>query len=64
MTLAGFEPVIPASERPQTHALDRAIIGIGIHLFNKRGKKQSRYKPGVAQKVKVPRFHDNGTGWW
>jgi len=29
--------------------------------------KQSRYRPGLAQRfqeVKVPRFHDNGTGWW
>jgi hypothetical protein len=29
--------------------------------------KQSRYRPGVAQRVpgiKVPRFLDNGTGWW
>jgi hypothetical protein len=29
--------------------------------------KQSWYRPGVAQRVpgsKVPRFHDNGTGWW
>ena len=29
--------------------------------------KQCRYRPGVAQRVpgsKVPRFHDNGTGWW
>ena len=28
---------------------------------------QSRYRPGVAQRVpgiKVPRFHDNGTGRW
>jgi hypothetical protein len=24
MSSAGFEPAIPASERPQTHALDRA----------------------------------------
>jgi hypothetical protein len=24
----GFEPTIPASERPQTHALDRAATGI------------------------------------
>jgi len=28
MPLAGFEPAIPASERPQTHALDRAATGI------------------------------------
>jgi hypothetical protein len=26
---AGFKPAIPASERPQTHALDRAVTGIG-----------------------------------
>jgi hypothetical protein len=24
-----FEPAIPASERPQTHALDRVATGIG-----------------------------------
>jgi hypothetical protein len=29
MLSAGFEPAIPASERPQTHALDRAVTGIG-----------------------------------
>jgi hypothetical protein len=29
MSLAGFEPAIPARERPQTHALDRAATGIG-----------------------------------
>ena len=30
MLPAGFEPIIPASERPQTHALDRAATGIGL----------------------------------
>ena len=25
----GFEPAIPASKRPQTHALDRAATGVG-----------------------------------
>jgi len=25
---AGFKPAFPASERPQTHALDRAATGI------------------------------------
>jgi len=28
---------------------------------------QSHYRPGVPrgfQEVKVPRFRDNGTGWW
>jgi hypothetical protein len=29
MPPAGSEPTIPASERPQTHVLDRATTGIG-----------------------------------
>ena len=29
MSLVVFEPVTPASERPQTHALNRAVAGIG-----------------------------------
>jgi hypothetical protein len=29
----GFEPVIPVSERPQNHALDRAATGIGIIII-------------------------------
>jgi len=28
MPPAGFEPAIPASERPQTHVFDRAATGI------------------------------------
>jgi hypothetical protein len=32
MPPAGFEPTIPASERPQTHALDGAALGIGIRF--------------------------------
>ena len=29
MPSVGFEPTIPASERPQAHALDRAATGTG-----------------------------------
>jgi len=29
----GFEPEIPASERPQTDTLDRAATGIGIYIY-------------------------------
>jgi len=29
---AGFKPAIPASQRPQTHALDRAATGIGSYI--------------------------------
>jgi hypothetical protein len=32
MPQAGFEPTIPASERPQTHALDRAANSLGTFL--------------------------------
>jgi hypothetical protein len=32
MPPAGFKPAIPANQEPQTHALDRAVTGIG-HLY-------------------------------
>jgi hypothetical protein len=32
MPPAGFEHAIPASKRPQTHALDRATTGVGMQL--------------------------------
>jgi hypothetical protein len=35
----GFEPAIPASERPQTHTLDRAAAGIDL-LGNHKMKMQ------------------------
>ena len=31
MPAARYEPTIPASERPQTHSLDRAANGISLH---------------------------------
>ena len=31
MPPVGFEPTISASERPQTHVLDRAATGTGVH---------------------------------
>jgi hypothetical protein len=37
MPPVGFEPTIPASERPQTHILDREVTGIG-KKFNKDDK--------------------------
>jgi hypothetical protein len=32
-TVAGFEPAIPESERPQTHALDRTSTEIGANYY-------------------------------
>jgi hypothetical protein len=37
MPLAGFEAAIPAGELPETHAFDRATIGIGFNLNNIAG---------------------------
>jgi hypothetical protein len=32
MPQVGFEPAVPACERPQVHALDRAAIGLGYEV--------------------------------
>jgi hypothetical protein len=34
MPPAGFEPTIPASERPQTHAFERAATGIAPPIIS------------------------------
>jgi hypothetical protein len=39
MPTAGFELGTPASERPQTHALDRAATGIGESRFTSKGEE-------------------------
>jgi hypothetical protein len=45
MHSAGFEPAIPASERLQTHAFDRAATGIGKNTLYTHGiEKISKYK--------------------
>jgi hypothetical protein len=36
MPPAVFEPAIPANERPQTHAIDRAATGIGMYVLTNR----------------------------
>jgi hypothetical protein len=45
MTPAEFEPAIPASERPQTHALDRTATEVGrlhvYHYYKLKSHKQS-----------------------
>jgi hypothetical protein len=33
MPPAGFEPTVPASKRPQTHALDHAAAGIAVNVY-------------------------------
>ena len=43
MPPAGFEPVIPASGRPQTYALYRAATEIGLHCTQHILKQTERY---------------------
>ena len=33
MPRVGFEPTVPAGERPKTYALDRAATGTGPHFI-------------------------------
>jgi len=46
MAPAGFEPAIPASERPQTRSVDRAATGIGV--LSLRSKYSPKY-PNFAK---------------
>jgi hypothetical protein len=46
MPPVGFEAKIPASERPQTDALDRAATGIGMIRYPDRpARSESLYRP-------------------
>jgi hypothetical protein len=40
MAPAGFEPAVPASERSQTHALDRAMTGLPLGYRNTECTRQ------------------------
>jgi hypothetical protein len=48
MRAVGFDPTIPASARPQTYALDSAVIGIGeiAHKFSKLLRRLISASPG------------------
>jgi hypothetical protein len=43
MPAVGFEPAIPASERPQAHTLDRAATGNPRYTATTFGNKQCSY---------------------
>jgi hypothetical protein len=65
MRPAGFEPATPASERPHTHALDRAATGIGNEeycvMLNVGQRLNRRVTWGVAgEGSTVPRVSAEG----
>jgi hypothetical protein len=46
MLPAGFELKIPASERPQTHALDHSATGIGLGIYYSVKTHYIKLNPG------------------
>jgi len=50
MLPAGLEPAIPARERQQTHALDRAATGIGLFLRYFDFYMKDRWGPSSSSK--------------
>jgi len=53
MPLAGFEPTIPASEWLQTHALDHAATGIGMHCTTFPNPKNSEIQNTSGPKFQI-----------
>jgi hypothetical protein len=54
MPTVRFEPAIPASEWPQTYALDRAATGIGFYLLEPNILFSTLfYTPSVLQNLKL-----------
>jgi len=49
--LAGFEPVTPASERPQIYALDRAAIRTGFWRHSAGGKNSASFEAGGCNRL-------------
>jgi hypothetical protein len=54
---AGFETIVPASERPQTHALDRAANMMG------RNPSTGLERPSGLQEDKAPRISRHSARW-
>jgi hypothetical protein len=59
---AGFEPTIPASERPQTHALDRAATGTDNRVSRHVKMRLWRSKEPLANTWKLLLCRRNETG--
>jgi len=51
MPSAGFEPVISASEKLQTHALDRAATGISYIKYALSNTTMSKYNPNIVHSM-------------
>jgi len=54
MPLAGFEPTIPANERPYTDALDRAATGIDSNSNSNNNNNYYYYRYANISEVRKP----------
>jgi len=69
MHQAEFEPAIPVSERPQTHALDRAATGIGFftgffrlnafHVWNMAAIADVAHLHVTTVNLMIPKINDD-----
>jgi hypothetical protein len=60
-----YREIIPVYSEIHTEHIN-TLCGQNVELVNVKlvvhiKVQQSRHRPGVAKRV--PRFHDNGTGW-
>ena len=60
---AGFEPTIPASKRPQTYALDRAVTGIGC-FFSHFYKNTIRLNVSLLRICHISSVSCKTVYWW
>jgi len=58
MLPAGFEPTIPASERPQSHALYRAASDIGLYKMYINAVYNTRVHVFPCTVANEPEFED------
>jgi hypothetical protein len=63
----GFEPAIPASERPQTHALDSAATGIGFSITwssHKYKKYTRRFGNWICFRPQIEQLRIARSNWF
>jgi hypothetical protein len=58
MASAGFEPIIPASDQPQSNALDPAATGIGMEVAYPSERLVSTYQ---VSRCHNPKYHGINT---
>ena len=58
MPPARFEPTIPAIERTQTHALDRAALGSALYTYRMEYLEGRGGVPQALPRTSIPQIHE------